>query len=86
MADETLMLVDPAGPGSYKLPEVQIFYNDEPVDTLSTLDSPTKERGRLKYQGNTHMVTVYVERSGNVRLPYVLLSDLRKIFELENLK
>lgn len=78
MARSVIML-DSVEKGVYELPQSIAFYGDEAWDTLEGLVEPTQERGKLRLDGKTYMINVYVEHGIKIRYPYMLVEDLEKL-------
>lgn len=76
---QALVMLNPAGAGVYELPESIPVTPDEPLDQLEELVSPVRERGKLKLNGQHHMVSIYVDRVAGIRFPYILVSDLEAL-------
>lgn len=75
----SVIMLDPVEKGLYELPESIVFHGDEPMDTLESLVEPATERGKLKLNGKTFMVNIYVEKVAGLRYPYLLVEDLEKL-------
>jgi len=74
-----VIFLDQDEDGIYEVPTHIVFNADETWDTLEKLVVSSKERGKLRLNGKTFMVTIHVERVAGMRYPYLTLDDLRKL-------